>query len=345
MPRIVTFGELMLRLSPPGWKRFSQAFSFEAVYSGGESNVAFTLASFGLQTRFVTRIPNNDIGDCALNALRSCGIDTSHAVRGGKRLGIYFLETGAMQRGAKVVYDRANSGMTTIKPGDIDWDAAFADVDWFHWTGVTPGLSQSAADACMEACKAAADRGITISSDPNYRKALWKYGKAPSEILPALVEYSDVLISSKFDAEKLLDIPFEGKAFSENRMDSPADYSIVCNAVMKRFPKVKKVITTLRGSISASHNTWSGMMWDGQQMHTTPTYQLSHIVDRVGGGDSFMGGLIYGLLTWPDDDTMALRFAIAASALKHSITGDANLATVDEVMSLLSGDGSGRVSR
>lgn len=345
MPRIVTFGEIMLRLSPPGWKRFSQASSFDAIYAGGESNVAFSLANFGLDTRFVTRIPENDIGACALNALNSCGVDTNHVIRGGERLGIYFLETGAMQRGAKVVYDRAYSSMTTIMPGQIDWEAAFEDVDWFHWTGVTPGLSQSAADACLEACKAAADRGITISSDPNYRKALWKYGKSPAEVLPALVEYSDIVISSKFDAETLFDIPFEEEGLWNKNPDSRTSYSAVGKAVMQRFPKVKKVISTSRGSISASHNTWSAMLWDGKQIHTSPTYELSHIVDRVGGGDSFMAGLIYGFLTWPQEDPMALRFAVAASALKHSVSGDTNLATVDEVMSLLHGDGSGRVSR
>jgi 2-dehydro-3-deoxygluconokinase len=250
-----------------------------------------------------------------------------------------------MQRGAKVVYDRAYSSMTTITPGQINWDAALKDVDWFHWTGVTPGLSQSAADACLEACKAASDRGITISSDPNYRKALWKYGKSPVEVLPALVEYSDIVISSKFDAETLFGIPFKEDSFLNKNLDTPPNYSIIGEAVMERFPKVKKVISTSRGSISASHNTWSAMLWDGKEVHTSPAYELSHIVDRVGGGDSFMAGLIYGFLTWPEDDTMALRYAVAASALKHSISGDTNLATVNEVMNLLNGDGSGRVSR
>jgi 2-dehydro-3-deoxygluconokinase len=345
VPRIVTFGEIMLRLSPPGWKRFSQASSFEVIYGGGESNVAVTLANYGMESRFVTRLPKNDLGDCALNSLRARGVDTGHVVRGGDRLGIYFLETGAMQRGSKVVYDRDHSGMATIVPGEIDWDSVFEDVDWFHWTGITPALSQSAADACLEACKVASAKGVTISTDLNYRKKLWNYGKSPQEVMPALVELCDVILGNEEDAEKHFDIHPESVDVTKGDTMDPEAYLPVCKALMKRFPKAKKVITTLRGSISASHNSWSGVMWDGEKMYTAPTYQLSHIVDRVGGGDSFMGGLIYSLQTWPNDDDKALRFAVAASALKHSIFGDANLATPEEVMSLMEGDGSGRVSR
>ena len=345
MPRIVTFGEIMLRLSPPGNRRFMQADSFDVIYGGGESNVAVSLANYGMDARFVTRIPKNDIGDCAVQALRGRGVDCSHIVRGGERLGIYFLEIGAMARGSKVVYDRDHSGMATIEPGEIDWDAVFEGADWFHWTGITPALSQSAADACLEACKVAASKGIPISTDLNYRKKLWNYGKSPQEIMPALVEHCDVILGNEEDAEKHFDIHPESVDVTQGDTMDPMAYLPVCKALMERFPKASKVITTLRGSISASHNTWSGVLWDGEKMYTAPTYQLTHIVDRVGGGDSFMAGLIYALLTWPDDSEKSLGFAVAASALKHSIFGDANLVSPEEVMSLMGGDASGRVSR
>ena len=345
MPRIVTFGEIMLRLSPPGNRRFMQADNFDVVYGGGESNVAVSLANYGMDARFVTRLPDNDLGDCALQSLRGRGVDVGYVVRGGDRLGIYFLEIGAMARGSKVVYDRAHSGMATVEPGEIDWESVFEGADWFHWTGITPALSQSAADACLEACKAAAARGIPISTDLNYRKKLWKYGKSPQEVMPALVEHCDVILGNEEDAEKHFDIHPDSVDVTQGDTMDPQAYLPVCKALMERFPKAKKVITTLRGSISASHNTWSGVLWDGKTLHTAPTYQLTHIVDRVGGGDSFMAGLIYALLTWPEDDTKALGFAVAASALKHSIFGDANLVKPAEVLALMGGDGSGRVSR
>ena len=244
-PRIATFGEIMLRLSTLRHQRFRQARNMEVEYGGGESNVAVSLANYGRDVRFVSRLPDNDLGDCAIRTLRAAGIDTSHVVRGGKRLGIYFLETGAIQRPSKAIYDREDSSMATVAEGDIDWDAALAGVDWFHWSGI----------------------------------------------------------------------------------------------------RARKIVTTLRGTISASHNTYTGLLWDGQELHASPTYQLTHIVDRVGGGDSFMGGLIHGLLKWPEDPTMALRFGVAASALKHTIPGDVNLVSEAEVVALMEGDGSGRVRR
>lgn len=344
MKKVITFGEIMLRLSPPGWKRFSQASSFEVIYGGGESNVAVSLANYGVPSTFVTRLPNNDLGDCALMELRKRGVDTSQIVRGGDRLGIYFLETGAMARGSKVVYDRDHSAICEIEKGMINWEEVFDGATWFHWTGITPAISQQAADVCLEAIKAANRLGVTVSTDLNYRKNLWKYGKEPSEVMPDLVAGCDVILGNEEDAEKHFDIHPDGMDVTKGHDMDAAAYESVCKKLMERFPRCKKVIVTLRGSISASHNTWSGTMYDGKQMLTTRTYQLSHIVDRVGGGDSFMGGLIYGLLTY-DDDQRALNFAVAASALKHSIFGDANLATASEVEKLMDGDASGRVSR
>jgi len=344
MHKVITFGEIMLRLSPPGWKRFSQATSFDVIYGGGESNVAVSLANFGLDVAFVTRLPANDLGDCAVMELRKRGVDTSRIVRGGERLGIYFLETGAMARGSKVVYDRAHSSIATIRPGMINWEEVFAGATWFHWTGITPAISQGAADVCLAAIQAANRLGITVSTDLNYRKKLWKYGKEPSEIMPELVAGCDVILGNEEDAEKHFGIHPAGVDVTQGDSMHAAAYASVCRQLMARFPRCKKVIVTLRGSLFASHNTWSGVLYNGQTLFTTRTYQLTHIVDRVGGGDSFMAGLIYGLLTYGDDQR-ALDFAVAASALKHSIVGDANLVTVAEVEKLMEGDASGRVSR
>ena len=345
MGKVVTFGEIMLRLSPPGWKRFSQASSFDVVYGGGESNVAVSLANYGLDVDFVTRLPDNDLGDCALMELRKRGVGVDKIVKGGERLGIYFLETGAVSRGSKVVYDRAHSAMSTIQKGMVDWEAVFKGVDWFHWTGITPAISQGAADACLEAIQAANKLGVTVSTDLNYRKKLWKYGKEPGEVMPALVEGCDVILGNEEDAEKHFGLHPEGVDVTHGGSVDGKAYLSVLKQLQQMFPRAKKVITTLRGSISASHNSWSGVLYDGQKLYEASTYQITHIVDRVGGGDSFMAGLIYGLLTYKGDDQKALDFAVAASCLKHTIKGDANLVTVDEVEKLMSGDASGRVSR
>jgi len=335
----------MLRLSPPGQKRFSQASSFDVIYGGGESNVAVSLANYGVESQFVTRLPENDLGDCALMELRKRGVDTSQIVRGGERLGIYFLEIGAVSRGAKVVYDRAYSAMAAIEKGMVDWDAVFDGAGWFHWTGITPAISQGAADACLEAIQAANRLGVTVSTDLNYRKKLWKYGKSPMDVMPELVAGCDVILGNEEDAEKHFGLHPEGVDVTHGGSVDGKAYLSVLKQLMEMFPRAKKVITTLRGSISASHNTWSGVLYDGSTLYEAPTYDITHIVDRVGGGDSFMGGLIYGLLRYPDDDQNALNFAVAASCLKHTIFGDANLATVSEVESLMGGDASGRVSR
>ncbi len=344
MKKIVTFGEIMLRLSPPGFKRFSQTYSFDVVYGGGESNVAVSLANYGMNSHFISRIPQNDIGQCAVMELRKRGVHTDNILREGERLGIYFLETGAVSRGSKVIYDRAHSAMSTIQAGMINWEEIFKDADWFHWTGITPALSQGAADACLEAIKTANKMGVTVSTDLNYRKKLWKYGKKPSEVMPALVEGCDIILGNEEDAEKHFGLHPENVDVTHGHSVDGQAYASVLKQLMEMFPRAKKVITTLRGSISASHNTWTGVLYDGNELFQAESYDITHIVDRVGGGDSFMAGLIYGLMSY-DNDLDALNFAVAASCLKHTIKGDANLVTVEEVEKLMSGDKSGRVSR
>ena len=344
MKKVVTFGEIMLRLTPPSNLRFSQTNSFDVIYGGGESNVAVSLANYGVPVEFVTRVPNNDIGACAMMEMRKRNVNIDNVAYGGERLGIYFLEIGAVSRGAKVVYDRAHSAISTMKPGMVDWEKVFADAGWFHWTGITPAISQDAADVLAEAIDAASKAGVTISCDLNYRKKLWKYTDNPGAIMEPLVAKTNVILGNEEDAEKFFDIHPEGFDVTEGHKIDADSYLSVCKQVMERFPSATKVITTLRGSISASHNTWAGVLWDGETLFKSPTYQITHIVDRVGGGDSFMGGLINGLLTY-DNDQDALNFAVAASCLKHTIYGDANLATREEVENLMSGDASGRVAR
>ncbi|SKC62256.1 2-dehydro-3-deoxygluconokinase [Bacteroidales bacterium WCE2004] len=346
MPTVITFGEIMLRLSTPGYLRFGQARQFDATFGGGEANVAVSLANYGVDAKFITRLPENDIAKACIKDLRSYGVDTSGIVFGGDRIGIYFLETGAVARPSKVVYDRANSSIATIQPGMIDWKKVFEGADWFHWTGITPALSQGAADVCLEAIKAANALGVTVSCDLNYRKNLWKYGKKAGEIMPALVEGCDIILGNEEDADKVFGIKPEG--FEVTATGGAIDqqrFQSVGEQLMKRFPRARKVIITLRGSINANHNTWGGVLWDGKTLYQSPRYDITHIVDRVGGGDSFMGGLIYGLLTYTGDDQKALNFAVAASCLKHTIFGDYNQVTVAEVENLMKGDASGRVSR
>ena len=348
MKKVVTFGEIMLRLAPQEFLRFSQASSFDVVYGGGESNVAVSLANYGVPVNFVTRLPKNDIGECALMEMRKRGVNTDHIIIGGDRLGIYFLETGAVSRGSKVVYDRAHSAMSEIKPGMVDWEKAFEGADWFHWTGITPAISQSSADACLEAVQIASKMGLTISTDLNYRAKLWTYcdNSKREEIMTELTSYCDIVLGNEEDAEMHFGIKPEGISVQTEGHNVKAEaFLSVCEQMMKKFPRAKKVITTLIGSISASHNTWAGVLFDGKTLYTSPQYQITDIVDRVGGGDSFMGGLIYGLKQYPNDDQNALNFAVAASCLKHTIKGDANLVTVSEVEKLMGGDASGRVAR
>ena len=344
--KVVTFGEIMLRLATPGYLRFSQAKEFSATFGGGEANGAVSLANYGLNAEFVTRMPKNDIAKSCEMDLHKYGVKTDNFIYGGDRLGIYFLETGAVARASKVVYDRAHSAIAEIKPGMIDWEKVLKGADWFHWTGITPALSQGAADACLEAIKVANKLGVTVSCDLNYRKNLWKYGKSAAEIMPALVEGCDVILGNEEDAEKVFGIKPEGFDVAQTNGEvNAAEFESVCTQLMKKFPRAKKVIITLRGSINANHNTWGGVLFADGKLFQSRRYDITHIVDRVGGGDSFMGGLIYGLLTYTGDDQKALDFAVAASCLKHTIYGDYNLATVEEVEKLMSGDASGRVSR
>ena len=345
MSKVVTFGEIMLRLATPEHLRFRQARSFNATFGGGEANVAVSLANYGIDVDYVTRLPQNDLGTACAAELRSFGVGTSNIVYGGERLGIYYLETGAVARPSKVVYDRAHSSAATVERGMIDWEQVLAGADWFHWTGITPAISASAAEVCLDACRAANSLGVKVSCDLNYRKNLWKYGKTAAEVMPALVECCDVILGNEEDAEKVFGIKPEGfdAASTQGEVDAAA-FRSVCTQLMARFPRAKKVVITLRGSINADHNTWGGVLFDGETLYRSPRYDITDIVDRVGGGDSFMGGLIYGLLTY-DDDQRALNFAAAASALKHTIYGDFNMVSVAEVENLMKGDGSGRVAR
>ena len=342
--KVVTFGEIMLRLATPDYLRFNQTSSLTATFGGGEANVAVSLANFGIPVDFVTRLPKNDIAKSCAMDLRKYGVGVDKIVYGGDRIGIYFLETGAVSRGSKVIYDRDHSAISEIKSGMIDWDKVFEGVNWFHWTGITPAIAQGTADVCLEAIRKAREKEITVSCDLNYRRNLWNYGKSAHEVMPALLDGTDVILGNEEDADKVLGIKPEGVNVTGGHVEAVA-YQSVSMQIMARFPKCKKVITTLRGSINANYNSWSGVLWDGRTLFEAPTYQITNIVDRVGGGDSFMGGLIYGLLTYPGDDRRALNFAVAASCLKHTIYGDYNQVTIDEVEKLMHGDGSGRVAR
>lgn len=344
MSKVVSFGEIMLRLATPGFLRFDQVDQYSATFGGGEANVAVSLANYGIEADFVTRLPKNDIGQACMKDLRKQGVGVNNILWGGDRIGIYFLETGAVSRASKVVYDRAHSAIAEIKPGMVDWDKVLEGASVFHWTGITPAISQGAADVCLEGIKKANEKGITVTCDLNFRKNLWKYGKTAAEVMPELVAGCDVILGNEEDAAMVLGIHPEGVDVTAGHVEAAA-YESVSKQIMASYPRCKKVITTLRGSINANHNSWSGVLWDGKTLYEAPTYQITHIVDRVGGGDSFMGGLIYGLLTWPQDDQKALNFAVAASCLKHTIYGDYNRVTVDEVVKLMEGDASGRVSR
>lgn len=335
----------MLRLATPGYQRFIQSESLTATFGGGEANVAVSLANYGVPVEFVTRLPQNDIADWCISDLRKYNVGTREILRGGERVGIYFLETGAVARPSKVVYDRAHSSIASVEKGMFNWREILKDATWFHWTGITPALSQGAADACLEAIQMANEIGVTVSCDLNYRKNLWEYGKKASEIMPALVEGCDVILGNEEDAEKVFGIKPEGFEVEHTGGEVDAsEFESVCKQLMQRFPRAKKVIITLRGSINANHNTWGGCLYS-DALYQSRRYDITHIVDRVGSGDSFMGGLIYGLLTYKGDDQKALDFAVAASCLKHTIYGDFNLVTAPEVETLMKGDGSGRVVR
>ena len=342
--KVVTFGEIMLRLSPPNFKRFIQTRSFDVIYGGGEANVAVSLANYGIPVDYITKLPNNEIGDACIQFLRQFGVNTKNIVRGGNRIGIYYLEMGSSIRPSKVIYDRANSAISEANSQDFNWHEILEGATWFHWTGITPAISQNLANICLEAIKVAKEKRIIVSCDLNYRSKLWKYGKEPKEVMPELVKYCDIAIGNEEDAEKVLGIKAPDTDVTTGKLEA-ANYKFVVEEIIKQYPNLKKVAITLRGSISASYNTWSAVLYDGNKMYVGPQYEITPIVDRVGGGDSFMGGLIYGLLTYKEDLQMALDFAVAASCLKHTILGDFNLVSVDEVLKLMGGDTSGRVSR
>jgi 2-dehydro-3-deoxygluconokinase len=293
---------------------------------------------------YVTRLPANDLGEACIQFLRQYGVGTSKIVRGGERLGIYFLEMGAAQRGSAVIYDRSNSAIATIQRGMIDWEMVFADADWFHWTGITPAISQSLAEVCLEGVQTARKMGLTVSCDLNYRAKLWKWGRKAGEVMPELVQHCDIAIGNEEDAEKVFGIEAPATDVASGKVQAEA-YRDVCEELAQRFPRLKQIAITLRGSLSASHNTWSGVLWDSGRFYEGRTYDMADIVDRVGGGDAFAGGLIYGLRAHGEDRRKALDFAIAASCLKHTIIGDFNLIRVAEVEKLMAGDVAGRVSR
>ncbi len=341
---VVTFGEIMLRLSPPGRLRFGQTRNFEVIYGGGEANVAVSLANFGLKTDFITRMPANDLGEACLQFLRQYRVGTEHILRGGERLGIYFLENGADQRGSQVVYDRSGSSFATLQGGMLDWKKIFAGASWFHWTGITPAVSEGAAAVCLEAVKAARQLDLTISCDLNYRAKLWKWGKPAGEVMSEMVALCDLAVANEEDAGKIFGINAPDTDVTAGNV-AAEKYGPVCEQLANRFPRLATIAITLRGSLSASHNTWSGALWQPGRLYTAPTYDIPDIVDRVGAGDSFAAGLIYGLNQYGNDLQRILDFAVAASALKHSIFGDYNLVTVAEVEALAAGNSSGRVSR
>ena len=340
MSKIVTFGEIMLRLSSPFNSRIIQSQSFDVHYGGGEANVAVSLASFGHTASFVTKLPDNPLGDAALNSLRKYGVDTSFIARGGDRLGIYYLETGAAMRASNVIYDRKYSSIYEAQESDFDFDAVFKGADWFHFTGITPALNDRAARLVELACIAAKNHGCTVSCDLNFRKKLWDSEKAV-KVMSNLMQYVDVCIGNEEDAEKCL-------GFKANNTDvekgvlSISSYENVFKQMMDKF-HFKYIATSLRESLSASDNNWSGLLYDGKDFHLSKKYQI-HIVDRVGAGDSFAAGIIHGILTY-EDKQKAIEFAVASSALKHTIPGDFNHVSVKEVETLMNGDGSGRVQR
>lgn len=338
--RIITFGEIMMRLNPEGYGRFVQAEKFEASYAGGEANVAVSLANFGMDAAFVTKVPSHDIGQCAINALRRYGVDTTHMVRGGARLGVYFVEKGASQRPSKVIYDRADSAIAKAAAEDFHWEEIFSDADWFHWTGITPALGGELPNICLAACKAAKALGLTVSCDLNYRNKLWSRQEA-CRVMSQLMPYVDICIANEEDAKDVFGIEAENTNISAGKLDH-SGYISVAKQICQRFG-CKKVAITLRSSISASDNDWAAMLYTDGIASFSPTYRV-HIVDRVGGGDSFGGALIYSQLMGMDDQK-SINFAVAASCLKHSIEKDFNLVSVSEVEALANGNGSGRIQR
>lgn len=342
MSKFLTFGELMLRLKSPGRERLMQSPSLEATFGGGEANVAVSLANYGLDAEFLSVIPSNAIGDAAVGELRRFNVGTDKIIRTDGRMGIYYLETGANQRASKVIYDRAYSAISMFKPEGYDWDSIFNNVTWLHISGITPAISEETKEASILSVKEAKKRGVTVSIDLNYRKNLWKYGVDAKEVMSVMTEYADIIIANEEDCQKSLGL--ECKSNVEGGKLDNQDYKNLSNSLLEKYPNVKKVAITLRESKSADINFWAAALNNGKDFIVSRKYEMYDIVDRVGGGDSFAGGLIYGLNVLGDDKE-ALEFAVAASCLKHTIDGDFNRVTVDEVLKLAKGDGSGRVQR
>ena len=340
MAKIVTMGELMLRLSPEGNYRFIQADSFQIIPGGGEANVAISCANYGHDCYFVSKLPKHEIGQIALNGMRRYGVNCDFVARGGDRVGLYYAETGASMRPSKVIYDRAHSAIAEAKPEDFDFDKIFEGADWFHWSGITPAISDASAECLRQACIAAKKHGVTVSVDLNFRKKLWTSEKAISVMCP-LMQYVDVCIGNEEDAE--LCLGFKPEADVEGGQTDAAGYEGIFRQMMQEFG-FKYVVSTLRESFSATHNGWKALIYDGKEFYQSKRYDINPIIDRVGGGDSFSGGLIHGLLTKPTQGE-ALEFAVAASALKHTIPGDFNLVSVEEVEALAGGSANGRVQR
>ncbi|MDE6189910.1 MAG: sugar kinase [Clostridia bacterium] len=341
MAKIITLGEIMMRLQPSGYKRFMQADSFDIVFGGGEANVAVSLAQFGEDVAFVTKLPKNAIADKCIKELRGWGVDVSKIVRGGDRIGIYFCEKGCSQRGSNVIYDRAGSAIAEVGENDFNVDAVLEGAEWLHWTGITPAISDKAAVVAEKILAAAKSKGITVSCDLNYRKKLWSREKA-CEVMTRLVKYVDVLISNEEDCKDVFSINAENTDINAGVL-SASGYESIGKKLMKKFPNLKYVAFTLRESISASKNGWSAILLDGKKVYKSKSYMID-IVDRVGGGDSFGAGLIYGLKNKLGEQE-TIEFAVAASCLKHTVEGDFNIVSVDEVKKLAGGDGSGRVQR
>ena len=340
MSKVVTFGEIMLRLSTDSHLRFEQAKAFTATYGGGEFNVAVSLSNYGVNAEFVTRIPNNEIGTCALKEMRKMNVESKNVVFGGERLGIYFLETGAGSRASNVVYDRAHSAMATLEKGTINWEKVFEGATWFHWSGITPAISQTAADACLEAIKVAHKLGLTISCDLNYRSKLWQYGKTPSEVMPELLQLTNIILGDIDTAYFML-----GQAKVNPNYQEEKSLPVLYNKLFDLCPNLKTVATTLRYSVSASHQRIGGILYDKNAIFSSVVREATPVVDRVGSGDAFMGGLIYGLVKHPENKQRIVDFAVAACSLKHSIAGDYNLVTLKEVENMIDGDGNALVSR
>lgn len=340
--KVLTFGEIMLRLKAPGHERFFQSPMLEATFGGGEANVAVSLANYGMDAELLTVLPKNEIGDACIRELRYFGVGTGKILRGPGRMGIYYLEGGANQLPSKVVYDREYSALALVAPGSIDWDAAFQGVEWLHITGITPAISESAKDLSLEAVAEAKKRNITVSCDLNYRKNLWKYGVKASEVMSQLAEYVDVAIANEEDVQKSLGITVDVDVES-GELDREK-YRVLGDKVLAKYPNMRCIAITLRESHSADWNGWAACLNDRDNFYVSKKYEIRNIVDRVGGGDSFAGGLIYGLNNYPDKQS-ALEFAVAASCLKHSVIGDFNRVGVADVTKLMAGDGTGRVQR